>query len=226
MTRSFKKFALLGLAALAVPAVLIGVGKASDHADTPDIAANPGTDISDVYIFPSTTDAKNVVFVMNVHPLIASGQGLATSFDPNVLYQFKIDKNGDGVEDEVIQAKFTGSGSTQQVQIAGPVKPSMVGETTTFEKPYSTKGTINTTFSPASGIKVFCGAREDPFFFDLDQFFAIFPDRATPITGTPVANPNTPQQPGFRAAGVAQDYLSIHHLNVLSIVIELPKRLL
>src|SRR5882724_9255755 len=104
------KFVALALAALAAPIVMIGVGRASDHADTPDIAANPGTDITDVFAFPSPSDSTKVVFVMNVHPLIGPGMGGSVSFDPNVLYQFKIDTNGDGIEDKVIQAKFSGTG--------------------------------------------------------------------------------------------------------------------
>ena len=92
------------MAALAVPAILITRGHASDHADTPNIAANPGEDITDVYMFPSPTNANNVVLVMNVHPLINPGSGPSTYFDPNVLYQLKIDNSGDGVEDLVIQA--------------------------------------------------------------------------------------------------------------------------
>ncbi len=219
MTKSIK----IALFALAAPAILIGVGRASDHADTPDIAANPGTDITDVYIFPSPTNSQNVVFAMNVHPLINPGSGPSTSFDPNVLYQFKIDTNGDGIEDKVIQAKFSGTGAAQTVAISGPVTPSSMGTTNQQVSPYSKTGQINTTFSPTAGMKVFCGAREDPFFFDLDQFFAIFPDRATPLTGTPVADPNAPQKGGFRDAATAQDYLSVHQLNVLSIVIEMPK---
>ncbi len=226
MILNIKRLALVGLVALAVPVVLIGRSHASDHADTPDIAANPGTDITDVYVFPSPTTSGNVVFAMNVHPLIAAGQGTAVSFDPNVLYQFKIDRDGDGVEDEVIQAKFSGTGANQTVQIAGPVHPSSTGTTTHFESPHTTIGAINSTFSPRSGMKVFCGGREDPFFFDLEQFFTIFPDRATPITGTPIADPNTPKAGGWRAPGAAQDFLSTHNYNVLSIVIELPKKLL
>jgi len=70
-------------------------------------------------------------------------------------------------------------------------------------------------------LQVFAGAREDPFFFDLNQFFTILPDRATPITGTPIANPDQPQAATFRAPGAAQDFLV--GLNVLSIVVELPK---
>ena len=226
MKHTKTKLIAVGLAAIVAPAVLIGVGRASDHADTPDIAANPGTDLTDVYIFPSPEDSNKVVLAMNVHPLIGPGQGATTYFDPNVLYQFKIDTNGDGVEDKVIQAKFTGTGPTQTVQISGPLRPSTVGTTNQLESPYPKSGTINTTFTPRAGVKVFAGGREDPFFFDLEQFFTIFPDRATPLTGTPVANPNTPQAAGWRAPGVAKDFLSTGHYNVLSIVIELPRELL
>src|SRR5258707_15607278 len=102
----FRTKLLIGaaLAAIAAPFALIGAGHASDHADTPEIAASPGTDITDVYMFPSSTSSNHIVLAMNVHPLIGPGQGPNASFDPNVLYQFKIDNNGDGVEDLVIQA--------------------------------------------------------------------------------------------------------------------------
>lgn len=232
MKYQVRLLAAIGLAALVVPAVLLKRAHASDHADTPNIAANPGTDISDVFVFPSPTNPNNVVLVMNVHPLIGPGAGLSTFFDPNVLYQFKIDQNKDGVEDLVIQAKFSGTGPNQTVSIAGPLKPSTTGSYNVLEKPYSVSGKINTTFSPTNGMQVFAGAREDPFFFDLDQFFTIFPDRATPVTGKPVANPNTPQAvtwrpaPGPGVANPAQDFLSVHQLNVLSIVIEMPRSML
>lgn len=223
MTHIYKKFTALGLVALVIPAVLIGRGAASDHADTPELAQNPGTDISDVYLFPSPANAANVVLVMNVRPLIGPGQGPSTFFDPNVLYQFKIDNNGDGIEDKVIQAKFSGSGAQQKVFISGPRKPSLTGTTSRFEAPYATSGVINQPFSPIGGIQVFAGAREDPFFFDLEQFFNILPDRATPINGIPVSDPNTPKQTSWRAPGQAVDFLSNGGFNVLSIVIELPR---
>ncbi|MFY9234801.1 MAG: DUF4331 family protein [Fimbriimonadaceae bacterium] len=220
------------LAAVTAPLVAVGAGLllipafASDHADTLETAGNPGRDLSDVYIFPSTQNPNNVVLVMCVNPLIASGGGPAARFDPNVLYQFKIDRDEDSVEDLVIQAKFDNS-PNQVVQIAGPVKPSSVGTTTNFETPYATTGTINTQFSPTPGMTVFAGAREDPFFFDLERFFEIFPDRGVP-TGltTPPADPNQPMQTSWRAPGQAVDFLSNGGFNVLAIVVELPKAML
>lgn len=223
MTLRTKSYIALSVAALIAPLALIGTSRASDHADTPDIASNPGTDITDVFMFPSPTNSKNVVLVMNVHPLIGPGQGNTASFDPNVLYQMKLDNDGDAVEDKVLQFKFSGTGAAQTVAVTGPVKPTMTGLDSVQQTPYATTGTINTTFTPTGGMKVFAGAREDPFFFDLEQFFNILPDRATPLTGVPVANPNNPRSTTWRPAGEAVDFLSNGGYNVLSIVVELPR---
>jgi hypothetical protein len=225
MVFSRRKLALIGLAIALVPAFVLVRARGSDHADTPTIAATPGADLTDVFIFPSPADSTKAVLVMNVHPLIPLGQGPSTIFDPNVLYQFKIDNTGDNVEDLVIQAKFAGNSPGSQVAyITGPVAPVTTGTVTQYAgTPDSVTGVINTTFTTSTGMKVFTGAREDPFFFDLSQFFTILPDRATPVNGVavPPAQANVPQSTTWRAAGVAQDYLA--NFNVLSIVIELPK---
>jgi hypothetical protein len=226
MRASYKAAVFVGLAALAAPAFMIGTGTASDHADTPDIAANPGTDITDVFLFPSRTNPRNVVLVMNVHPLIGPGQGSSAFFDPNVLYQFKIDNDGDAVEDLVIQAKFTGAGWNQSVKIAGPIEPRVTGTRNLLERAWAPVGRLNQPFHPKDNMTVFVGAREDPFFFDLEQFFNILPDRATPISGISIPNPNQPQQTSWRPAGQAVDFLSNGGYNVLSIVVELPRKAL
>lgn len=209
------------VAAVAMAATLTFEAYASDHADTPMIAANPGTDISDVFIFPSPADANNVVLVMNVHPLIPAGQGASVAFDTDVLYQFKIDNDGDFIEDLVIQATFEGGGASQKVVIHGPAAPLMAGTESKRLRPNLVSGAINTSFAPRAGIKAFAGVREDPFFIDLERFFAIFPDRATPITGTAVAEPNAPQLLSWRSPAEARDFVA--NFNVLSIVVELPK---
>ena len=224
----FKTLAFVGLAGIAAPIAFLGTSRASDHADTPDIASNPGTDLTDVHIFPSATNPNNVVLTMSLHPLIPAGQGPATAFDPNVLYQFKIDNTGDGVEDLVIQARFSGSdAATQRVAITDVVIPSTKGSVNVQEPMFATMGSLNSKFTPSTGIDVFAGAREDPFFFDLDQFFNIFPDRATPLGLRPApANPNMPMANGWRPKGEAVDFLSNGPYNVLSIVLEVPRKAL
>ena len=220
---------LLGAGALALVALSVGTAryaKGSDHAGTVVTAQRrPGTDLSDLHIFPSPTNPDNVVLSMSVHPLIPAGTASgAVSFDNDVLYQFKIDNTGDNVEDLVIQARFTGSGASQRVYISGPVKPTRIGTTTQFETPYSTIGTFGNQFSPSTNanMKIFAGMRADPFFIDLSQLFAILPDRADPLNKTPKTDPNqanVPQQASFRSPG--QDFLA--NYNVLAIVVELPK---
>lgn len=226
MRTKSKRLIGIALAALAIPAAIIPLARASDHADTPEIAQRPGTDLTDVYVFPSPENSKNVVLVMNVNPLITPGNAGSTSFDPGVLYQFKLDTNGDNVEDRVIQATFEGTGASQVVKIAGPSAPNEVGTANTKLTAHPITGTINEAFFPRANMRVFAGVREDPFFFDLEQFFTIFPDRATPINGVPVENPNQPQATTWRAPGEAVDFLSNGGYNVLTIVVELPKELL
>jgi hypothetical protein len=216
--------AAVGLAAWATPGAV-----ASDHADTAENVNRIGADLTDVFVFPNPSNAANVVLVMDSHGLIPAGQGGNVSFDPQVLYQFKIDNTGDFVEDLVIQLRFVGVGPNQRVLVSGPTRPFLDGTMTVLTRPYPVVGTINTTFSPAAGIKVFAGVRSEPFFFDLNAFYAALPDRMTPLTGHQVDFPsinaaNTPQTGGFRPAGQAMDYLS--NLNVMSVVVELPKAML
>jgi hypothetical protein len=213
--------AILAIAALP----LVGKLRASDHADTADIFNRIGGDMTDVFIFPSPTDPNNVVLVLDAHGLIPGGmQGI--SFDPGVLYQFKIDNNGDFVEDLVIQVKFGSPGPHQTVYVAGPHKPLVTGTKAIFSDASRGIGTINETFQPVAGMQVFAGLRADPFFFDVGQLFNIFPDRKTPLSGkqvnfTSIEAADTPQQPGFLPPGQASDFLA--GLNCLSIVIELPR---
>lgn len=215
------------LAAVAVPVCFIGRSNASDHADTPEIAAAPGTDLTDVFVFENPKDSDRVVLAMNVHPLIGPGQGGKVSFDPNVLYQFKIDNTGDAVEDLVIQAKFEGNGRDQRVMIYGPTSPSTTGDFNVVERNMQmAKGEIGKTIMGSDGIWAYAGPREDPFFFDLEQFFTILPDRAYPISKVAVVDPNTPKATSWREEGKAVDFLSNGGFNVLSIVVELPKNML
>ena len=114
-----KRVGIVGGALLAPLLLSPSPIRASDHADTAENYNRPGADLTDVFIFPSQENANNVVLVMNVHGLIPSGQ--RASFDPNVLYQFKIDTSGDSIEDLVVQAKFSGRGP-QQVRITPPYR--------------------------------------------------------------------------------------------------------
>ena len=84
-------------------------------------------------------------------------------------------------------------------------------------------GSVNEVLGSASGIQLFAGPRDDPFFIDLEQFFRIIPDRK-PVTGPLSQLPSTPTASSFRAAGLARDY--VRGFNDMAIVIELPTSML
>jgi hypothetical protein len=219
---------ILTTAAVAIVALAACPGRvrASDHADTAENVNRIGADLTDVFVFPSPSSPSNVVLVMNSHGLIPAGQGARATFDPNVLYQFKMDITGDYVEDLVIQFKFRGTGRNQEVLVSGPKPPILPGVISIFGEPRPHIGKINTTYKLAGNMTVFAGVRSDPFFFDLNQFYKAFPDRMTPLTGQQFDFPsindaNTPQVTGFRPPGQAKDYLI--DLNVMSIVVEMPR---
>jgi hypothetical protein len=202
------------LAALAARKVI-----ASDHQDTPEVEPSPRMDVNDVYAFPGSS-ADRIALVLTTSSPITPAQASSAVFDPNLLYQFKIDNTGDGVEDQVIQVRFSGTGASQQVTVRGPVTPNELGTSNTLvtSGPMVT-GVINTTLGTSSGTQVFAGLRDDPFFIDLEQFFRIVPDRK-PVSGALSQLPATPTASAFRARGQAVDFL--RGLNTLAIVIELP----
>jgi hypothetical protein len=207
------------VALVAVGVLAIGITTqrvlASDHQDTPEVELNPRMDINDVYAFPGSS-ADRLALVMTTSSPIA---GQNASFDPNLLYQFKIDNTGDAVEDLVFQVTFDeGTGASQKYTVRGPVAPAMTGTKATLVTSGNVvTGTVGSSAGSAGATQVFAGLKADPFVIDLEQFFNIIPDRR-PSTG-PLAGPSTPTASTFRNPGV--DF--VKPFNALAIVIELPK---
>jgi hypothetical protein len=176
-----------------------------------------------VYAFPGAT-ADRIVLAMTTSSPITPAQSAAAAFDPNLLYQLKVDNSGDGIEDKVFQITFSGTGANQQVTVRGPVAPAQTGTMNTLVTSGSVvTGATNANLGAASGTQVFAGLRDDPFFLDLEQFFRIIPDRK-PVSGPLSQLPDQPSATAFRAAGQAVDYL--RGINTLAIVIELPAAML
>jgi hypothetical protein len=216
-----KRLALAAVAATAlVGAAGIGVARASDHQDSPVVEASPALDMTDVYAFPGASGDR-ITLVLNSWPFITPAQTSSTTFDSNLLYQFKVDNTGDAKEDRVIQVLFKGSGANQTVEVRGPLVPPVVGATNNRVADVApiVSGPINQVLGSASGVQVFAGVREDPFFIDLEQFFRIVPDRK-PSTGSLSQLPDVASASSFRAPSAAVDF--VKGFNVLSIIIELP----
>jgi hypothetical protein len=195
-------------AAIAITGIAIGgLVYAADHRDTVALMNQP-TDITDVYVFRGQ-DQNNLVFVANTQGLLTPAASATAQFDANTLLEFNIDNNNDNVEDLVIQAIVDGG----KMKIYGPIAPSETGKRSKIEgaatlevgiTPYGGGAPIIATSN--SGIKAFAGPRDDPFFFDLDQFKKII---ATTATGF-----NDPGTDTFKGT------------NVMSVVVEVPKSML
>lgn len=204
------KIKLKTLAATTVIAAA-GLGSyliAADHIDAPAVTGT-GSDITDFYAFQSPANSSNMVFVVNVQGLLAPSATAAASFDEEVMIEVNIDNSAtkDNIEDLVIQASFENG----KVKIHGPSSPAQNGTTSTLLSTTSVEADITpyggtASIGESNGIKVFAGPRDDPFFFDLNQFKAIIGGTATSFN-----NPGTDTFAGT---------------NVLSIVVEVPKSML
>jgi len=82
--------------------------RASSHREAPLISGDPQADGTDFYAFVSPDAPDTVTFIMSVDPF-ENPQGGPNfyRFGDNVLYELKIDNNGDGVEDVTYQFRFT-----------------------------------------------------------------------------------------------------------------------
>ena len=81
---------------------------ASSHREAPLISSDPQADTTDVYAFVSPDDPNTVTLISSWIPFEdPQGGPNFYRFGDNVLYEFKIDNNGDGVEDITYQFRFT-----------------------------------------------------------------------------------------------------------------------
>lgn len=189
-------------------AAVIGTFVAADHIDAPAVASG-STDLTDLFAFESLENSDNMVLVANTQGLLDPATTANTTFDPNMMVEFNIDNDGDFVEDLVIQCVY----QYDQLWVYGPIAPISAGTSSKINTGASLLKTSLTTYGNApsigkndAGMKIFAGPRDDPFFFDFNQFVEILGGNATGF--------NSPGNDTFAGS------------NVMSTVIEVPKSLL
>ena len=129
------------------------------------------------------------------------------------MTEINIDLDGDLIEDAVIQA-IPRNGI---MYFFGPAAPSQTGlsGTVLVDSPLGSvaiSGATAVTETTASGVKLFAGPRQDPFFFDFFQFNAVIDPAVDSAPG------------GFLPPSAATD--TFDGANTMSIAIELPNTLL
>ncbi|MGQ0796477.1 MAG: DUF4331 family protein [Methanobacteriota archaeon] len=148
----------------------------ADHLDAPGLMPPGGDasiDVTDIYAFQKPGDASKSIVIANVNPLT-----LASAFNPNALYEIKVDTNGDAIADVAFRIKFSPKvDSSQGATVRRATGPTAVGRDNLGDvlfsgAPVSFAATPSVTTS--GDYKFFAGIRSDPFFFDLLGFLNKF----------------------------------------------------
>jgi hypothetical protein len=101
-----KHLLLKSALAVAVVAAPLAVYTAN-HREAPITALDRTADITDWYTFVSYDDPSKLTMVMSVDPLLEPSNGPNYfPFDPEILYEMKVDNNQDAVEDVTLQFRF------------------------------------------------------------------------------------------------------------------------
>ncbi len=275
------------LGALALAIASIGPSQAANHREAPITAIDTKADITDWFAFVSYDNPSKVTMILNVDPFLEPSNGPNYHpFDPEVLYEMKIDNNFDADEDISIQIRFNkpeirlprvftafvgaGDGINAPANSPPPVSPGTqivppaitaldgpgsegfsLRQTYTVKILNKVRSAWKTTFNsgsakliavPAnvgprtmpqyeelsrqgiydlgSGIKVFAGTVDDPFYIDLGATFDTLNFRAGAVPGGfPPAVLSDAQDARDDKNFAADD---VSGFNVNTIAIELP----
>jgi hypothetical protein len=79
----------------------------ANHREAPITAIDRAADITDWYAFVSYDDPSKVTFILNVDPLLEPSNGPTYfPFDPEIVYEIKIDNDHDAVADVGFEFRF------------------------------------------------------------------------------------------------------------------------
>jgi len=225
---NFKK----ALAAFTVALLAGGIGwvaiQASDHDDGETDRKARSLNLTDLYVFRENDQdngaaAGNLVFVMNTNPRSVARQQYY--FSTNARYEFHLTQRASatapvtGADDVTLRFEFGApDGSSQQPMTITAIRNGSTLSTTTkvgggaiLTTPITAAPNTCMVDLGGSTMKVFAGLREDPFFFDVEQFFKVRADRrANGAAGTV----------GFRNLETAVDFTKGYNVN--AIVVSIP----
>jgi hypothetical protein len=244
--------------ALALCALLPASLFASSHREAPITALDRTADVTDWYAFVSFDHPDRVTMILNVDPFLEPSNGPNYfPFDPNVLYEMKVDNNQDGVEDITFQFRFhtqirqpglftgfvgnlagippitalDGHGSEgfslRQTYTVTMLKNGKVTNLSSGQTLFAVPSNVGPNTMPdyqslfnqgifdlGSGVRVFAGTVDDPFYIDLGAAFDSLHFRMG------VGGVLTPQVDGDDTHNYAPD--AVAGFNVNSIVLEVP----
>lgn len=141
----------------------------SHHLDCPAARQDIRLDITDLYVFRGE---KGTVFVINVcHSIF--GPIPVPGYHPEGMYEFKIDLNGDAIEDVTYRLNFTERDkdgkqtyTVRRLTGADATNPEAAGTVVA-------QGATGETISTPTGLRVWTGKAGDPFWIEPDVLHAV-----------------------------------------------------
>lgn len=194
---------------------------ASDHDDGETDTKTRNLGLTDLYVFRESdqnpaASANDLVFIMNTNPRSLARQQYY--FNTNAQYEFRIGRVGTqadnnkiptGETDITLRFEFSPPDANKQQKYT--LTAIRDGQTFVASNLVTTPilngtPTVNQTSLGGSNISVFAGLREDPFFFDVEQYFRV---RAGALGIGPVV--------GFRDASNAIDFAKGYNVNAIAV---------
>lgn len=222
---NLKKLIALGGLALGLSlgvAIIPQHAKTSDHDDGEVDTKGRNLNLTDLFVFRekdqnSTASSGDLIFIMNTNPRSLARQQYY--FSTRARYEFKVTRvtNNDatptGKSDVVLRFQFSAPNNQGQQDITVTAIQDGVksvartkGKTTPLNPNPSTPPIINQISVGGSTLSVFAGLREDPFFFDVEQYFRV---RA----GARGIGPTV----GFRPPSNAVDFAKGYNVNAIAV---------
>ncbi|MGF1521832.1 MAG: DUF4331 domain-containing protein [Leptolyngbyaceae cyanobacterium] len=211
----------MGLAGIFLGLALVaGTGaiyvQASDHDDGETEVKGRNLNLTDLYVFRegdqnANASSQDLVFIMNTNPRSVARQQYY--FSTRARYEFKVarvannDATPTGVANVTLRFEFEPPDeNNEQAFTVTSIKNGRTqtahGKTTAL----TDDPTVNTVSLGGSNLKVFAGLREDPFFFDVEQYFRV---RAGALGFGPAV--------GFRDPGTARDFAAGYNVNAIAV---------
>jgi len=218
------RWVAVALAIVALVVAVLAPGTmlvASDHDDGEADLKGRALNITDLYIFrekdqnPGAADG-DLLMIMNVNPRSLPRQQYF--FSPNAVYGVHVSRVSDndaaptGAAQATLRFEFSAPARdlSQRIKVVAirDGRTVVADEATIRTTPLGAAPVINRVAVGGGTITLFAGLREDPFFFDVEQYFKV---RAGALGKGPAA--------AFRNPGV--DFTAGY--NVLSIVVRVPR---
>ena len=191
---------------------------ASDHDDGVVDTKGQNLNLTDLYVFRDgdqnpRASKDDLVLIMNTNPRSVARQQYF--FSHRARYEFKLTRVNDndatptGKDDVTLRFEFEKPRADQsQVMNITAIRDGKVFKTRSVTTPLGKRAAGKRTRLGKTPIQVFAGLREDPFFFDVEQFFRV---RAGALRKGPAV--------GFRSPEEALDFTRGYNVNAIAVQI-------